>query len=243
LRIIFVLLAVGGGARGVGLTAYEPLSGHARRSYQSTTTLSPEIHFTFDLRLQDTAALPDGAQRLTVGLRSGPWYGGLPAERAETWIREPGGLFTPHAVGSTEWGPTVLLPAAPELRQPDHVWHYEGLRPLPFAFGMFGWLGRNPDPVPTSGVYHVLGREELQTPAGTFAQALQVAGVERTSFAVHEGQVEDVLLRCRRWYVPGIGLACEVIEFLDYGNLGRLTTELTSFEGLTAESGGPEDKP
>jgi hypothetical protein len=229
-------------ARGADGRGYEPLGDGARRTYETTSSLSERVRFTYDVVHQKTAALPDGAERVVAHLQAANWVAGEAVERDEQWVREPRGVFTfngkSDATAATDWGPTPLLPAAPELEQTDHVWHFDGERALPFALGMLGLLERNPAPVTTSGEFHTLEIGPVHTPAGDFPRAVQVSSIERAHMSLRADQMIDLLMRCRRWYVDGVGPVREVIEFPDFDTLGRLTTELTAYSGLTPVGGG-----
>ena len=150
--VLWASVALGADGRG-----YEPLGNGARRAYETSSTFAAQMHFAYDVVHQKTSSLPDGAERIEARFHSDAWAAGPGQERIEEWVREPRGLFTPNPLGvvgvATEWGPTPLLPAAPELEQTDCVWHFDGERPLPFALGLLGFLERNP--LPEIGRAHV----------------------------------------------------------------------------------------
>lgn len=245
-RVLGLLLLVGlaGSAGAVSpLLAYEPLAADtartgAMRVYESRSTVLPERVVSWQAQYFSSLDLPDGSRQVTLktaATGSVVW----PPARNEVFVLDPRGLYTPNSTTDppdpTEYGPTALLAAQPELQRLDHVWRYEGKRAVPFSFTVLMLTARNMDPVATSGRYHVLSIGPLETPAGAFPTAVQVAGVERLALNLGDLLSDEVLLRCRRWYVRGIGLVQEALEFPSYPSLGRLTTVLTSHPGLKPE--------
>ncbi len=241
---LLMLLSTAWSARALSpLMAYEPLAADtaktgALRVYESRSTVLPERLVTWQTQFFSSLDLPDGSRQVT--LKTGTTGSVVwPPSRNEVYVLDPRGLFTPSSTTDppdpTEYGPTALLAAQPELQHVDHVWRFEGKRQVPFSFTVLMLTARNMDPVATSGRYHVLSIGPLETPAGSFATAVQVAGVERIALNLGDLLNDEVLLRCRRWYVRGVGLVQELLEFPSYPSLGRLTTVLTSHPGLAPE--------
>lgn len=216
------------------LAPYLPNAVGSRLSYRTTTTLDPQVRLNWDLNVLKVEDLADGAERVTLRARAGLTVDGEAVAREEALVRESRGVFSDGADG--DWGPAPLLLAAPELEQADAVWSYEGRRPLPFALAVLRLLRKNDGPVAASGHYHVLNLSPVEVPAGNYPRAVQVTGVEQVQLALRGDRPEPVMLRSRRWYVRGLGLVRELVEFAEYPSLGRLTTELTSFAGLRPEA-------
>jgi len=214
LALVFVAMCACSARALSPLMAYEPLGADAARTgalrlYESRSTVLPDRIVNWQSQYFSSLDLPDGSRQVTLktaATGSVVW----PPARNEVYVLDPRGMFTPTSTTDppdpTEYGPTALLAAQPELQRVDHVWRYEGQRAVPFSFTVLMLTARNMDPVPTSGRYHVLAIGPLETPAGTFANAVQVAGVERLALNLGDLLNDDVLLRCRRWYVRGIGL-------------------------------------
>ncbi|MBI5834028.1 MAG: hypothetical protein HZB16_17175 [Armatimonadetes bacterium] len=241
---LLVLLSTAWSARALSpMMAYEPLAADtaktgARRTYESRSSVLPERVVQWQSQFFSSLDLPDGSRQVTLktsATGSVVW----PPARNEVYVLDPRGLYTPSSATDppdpTEYGPTALLAAQPELQRLDHVWRFEGRRVVPFSFTVLMLTARNMDPVAMSARYHVLSIGPLETPTETFPSAVQVAGVERVALNLGELLNDDVLVRCRRWYVRGIGLVQEALEFPSYPSLGRLTTVLTSHPGLSPE--------
>ncbi len=225
-----------------GASLYEPMTAAdlpdgAKRVYESSSSIIEGRVVRWETTRHASITLPQGGRQVslrTAGQGTAFW----PPPRIEPLVDEPRGLFTNSStskpIDPMLYGPRPLLPADADLARPDTVWVYEGQRPVPFAFAAIMLAVQNPDAIPLSGRYHVLNVGTLDTPAGSFAQAVQVTGIERLEVALTEAAYEHTLLRTRRWYVPGVGLAKEVIEFPQYPMLGRVTTVLSSYIGLRA---------
>ena len=235
-RLLLLAFAGWWSAAWADVSPYLPFKAGARLTYRTTTSLDADARLQWETSLRRAEELDGGAERVVLRSAARFWVSGRPLEREETLVREPRGLFSGEANGA--YGPTPLLPAAPELERADAIWVYEGRRSLPFPLAVLNLLRHNDGPVRTTGRYHVLNLAPLETAAGRFGQAVQVTGVERVTMALRGEQPEDVMLRCRRWYVRGLGLAREVVEFAEYPSLGRLTTELVAYVGLTPAEAG-----
>lgn len=212
---------------------YFPYRAGVRVRYQTRTTLSPNEVLTWETAFLRSSVSGE-AERLVLRSRGQGWQRVNPLEREERYLRERRGLFTPdsaNGVELTSYGPLALLPPVMTLERLDEVWRYEGVRTLPFAFHLLGIIRNGDRPVLTSGRYHVLSQGPITTLAGEF-EAVQVSGVERVSMLLLAGEPEDILLRVRRYYVRGLGLACEQLQFLDLPRLGVLTTEVVAYDGL-----------
>lgn len=217
---------------------YYPLQPGARLTYLTTSTLAENVALAWELSYLRGSALADGGEQLQVRYYAMRGAGGKAALRHERLVREPRGVFTPRGAGAQTdgYGPWPLIPAVDRLERIDTVWRYEGQRHLPFAMLILDLTSPSDTPVATQGRYHVLNRQQLETRLGTFAGAVQVTGVERVEVTLRPGETLPLLLRCRRHYIAGLGLAREEIAFLDYPRLGQLTTELVSYTGIKPET-------
>ena len=210
---------------------YFPVAAEARMEYQSHAAFNDEA-LQWTVRPLRSEAV--GERVATVELRTETGFYGerRPVQRNDRFVIEPRGVFLAQREGN--YGPLPLLPGAEKLARVDAVWRFDGERPLPFGFFLLRSLvGDLAQPVPTSGRYHVLNHEAVETAAGTFPEAVQVVAIERVRITLTHGEELDLMLRCRRWYARGVGLVKELIEFTDYPRLGRLSTELRGYEGLT----------
>lgn len=223
---------------GATVNAYYPLAGGMRLQYLTRSSLDNRATLTWSVTHQRTTAGPEAAEVVWVKSLASRWRRGQPVQREEHYLREERGVFTPAEDDAESYGPRYLLPPEDDLVA-DAVWVYAGLRAIPFAFHLLGLVRNNDLPVPTSGRYHVLDVAPLATPAAEFQAACQVTGIERLTIPVLKPEPEDVLLRCRRFYVKGLGLVREDLEFLDMPRLGALTTELTGWENATPEGVRP----
>ncbi len=214
-----------------------PARPELRLSYLTRSTLDENAAFRFHQSLLDVKVNEAGAEEVRLKLTAQRFLNGAPMTRVESYVRERRGIFTPVvSLGPAgTYGPSPLLPDAAHLAVADHVWTYRGERPLPFGFWLLGLMRQNDRPLPTEATYHVLNVGPLETAAGKFDQAVQVTGVEQVRMVLLGEKPEEVLLRCRRFYVRDLGLVHETITFCDLPRAGRLTTELT---GQTA----PDEK-
>lgn len=236
-----LLAALGNASAEEATHAYFPTDAQMRLSYAARTTLDENAVLRWDVTLLRTAPLEGGARRVQFRVLASSWESGRPVGREELYVIDPRGVYTP-AEDNTDagYGPFALLPSADALARPDTVWHYIGRRPRPMALRLLGLLGRADTLAPTEGHYHVLSIGPLETAAGTFERAVQVAGVETLDVQLEPGRSMNVLLRCRRWYVAGIGLVGEDFAFLDFPAMGVTSTELTAYEGVRE---APESRP
>lgn len=198
--------------------------------YRATTTLDEQGRFEWRLTHQKTVPGPAGTERVTYRLLGQGWDNGRLLERQESFLRDGRGVFAvPRADGT--FGPAMLLPGPVALASPDTVWAWSGDRGVPFGLNLLGLAQRNPEPVPTDGLYHRLSHGPLETAAGRFAEAVQVTAVESVTMLLTGQEPESVLFRARRFYVAELGLVREQLMFLDHRQLGVLTTDLIAWGG------------
>lgn len=219
-----------------------PTTPGAEWVYQSYAGRNPERLLRWTVQYEPPLPLAGGALRVLRRLRIDS-FGPLAAvQRKDAFAVDRRGVYTflapvgeaGQADASGAYGPRPLLPTEAALTHVDAVWRYEGWRPLPPAFQLFG-LGIGPEGgLPTSGRYHVLKLEPVETPAGTF-DAVQVTGIESVrEVPLPDGNTLSLMLRCRRWYAPGVGLVRELIELPQARQAGQLVTELSELRGLPA---------
>lgn len=222
--------AVGPAAAAATPHLFFPARPELRLSYLTRSTLDENAAFRWQQALLDIKANEAGAEEVRLKLTAQRFINGAPLTRVDSYVREGRGIFTPvvSTGASGTYGPSPLLPDAAHLAIADHVWTYRGERPLPFGFWLLGLVRQNDRPLPTEGTYHVLNVGPIETPAGKFAEAVQVTGIEQVRMILLGDKPEDVLLRCRRFYVRDLGLVHETVNFCDLPRAGRLTTELTA---------------
>lgn len=222
--------------------AYFPLEDGVRLSYVTRTTLKDDVALHWTLAHVKTSEGPADSERVVVKLLANRWAEGQPLQRQEQFLLDPRGLFTPELEDGEEtghYGPHPLLVSGKELEQEDEVWRYRGDRPLPFAIHLLGLVRNEDEPVATEGRYHVLELTPIETPAGRFENAVEVTAIEKVQMVLLRPEPEDVLLRSRRFYVRGLGLVHESLQFLDLPRLGSLVTQLTGYEGTKPEGQKP----
>lgn len=222
--------------------AFFPAQVGMRLTYVTSNSKEPDKSLRWELSFRRTDSLAPDAERITLrALVNRLETNGQPLTREEHYAAGQQGVFTFDPDSAEErYGPTPLLPGPEQLNRVDTVWRYRGFRPRPLALGLFGLLGAPETPVPTEGHYHVLAVAPLTTKAGTFKGAVQVTGIESFDVALDAEHSLNMLLRCRRWYVRGVGLVREQFEFLDFPVLGLTTTDLVAYTGVAELPGEPQ---
>ena len=227
------------------LNAYFPYRDGMRLNYTATTTLDETAKLQWFVTHLKTVDGPADTEKVTLRILARGWQDGQPLGREESFLCDDRGIFVAPEAGDG-FGPDALLPGVNKLSRPDSVWSFDGTRQIPFALHLLGLGQRNPGMLPTSGLYHVLGHQPLETAAGSFADAVQVTAIEQVTMRLLGQEPEEVLFRARRFYVRDLGLVREQLSFLDYPRLGVLTTELDTYKGaapLLAEDPAKRTEP
>ncbi|MBI2299965.1 MAG: hypothetical protein HYU66_13665 [Armatimonadetes bacterium] len=241
-RIGWLLLLIGGCGYAADGNDFYPARTGMRLTYVATSSLSVTDSLRWELSFQKSTEVPPDAAQITVRVSAGRLDPtGRPLTREERYVADQRGMYTLDPdVADAGYGPRPLLPAPDRLGSVDTVWSYKGFRWRPMALGLFNMLGPPGVPAATEGHYHVLAVAPLTTQAGTFKGAVQVAGVEAFDAPIDADHSLRMLLRCRRWYVRGVGLVREQFEFLDYPGLGLTTTELVAYTGVAELPTAPQ---
>ncbi len=225
--IVLVWLAV---APLRGQTLYFPVADGCRLSYLSRSGMQEDVTLHWDMSHLRTVPLAEGGDRLSYTVRSAG-FDGRGWQRQERYVRNGAGIFAVSAEGEAEdYGPQPILPNDGRLEQVDALWRFAGVRQLPVGFRLLGLMRTADREAYWEVHYHVLKAEPVETPAGRFNQSVEVTVVGRIEVGLPT--MQWLLVRGRQWYVPGIGLVKELIQFIDVPALGTMSTELTSYSGL-----------